>query len=259
MANRKGNAYSTLGVQQYATGEEIRSAYLALAKIYHPDLKPGEKLHEEQFKRINRAFEILKNPKKRLRYDAKLEPRVLSRLLLVGPQPSSFGFSVMAIASLALGIGLWLHSDIIIKRPVPSPELPLPKPAVSDSPPRRERAITRFSFPEEAPLAAIFEATVSPPPAVIPSALTSDSNTASLQPPGELAPLAPATPKVQRPLSKKPANITRKTTLSKKPNPVNSTPRRVTARAVSEITGTPGVITRSPNQSHVSEVLTGGF
>jgi curved DNA-binding protein len=61
--------YATLGVSREAKPEEIRSAYRKLARKHHPDLNPGDKKAEEQFKRIAAAYEVLSDPEKRKLYD----------------------------------------------------------------------------------------------------------------------------------------------------------------------------------------------
>lgn len=65
------NLYGVLGVSQRAGKEEIQGAYRSLAKKYHPDLNPGDAEAEYQFKKINEAYEVLKDPQKRKEYDQK--------------------------------------------------------------------------------------------------------------------------------------------------------------------------------------------
>lgn len=61
--------YDVLGVSRSATQDEIRKAYLKLAHKYHPDKTGGDKAAEEKLKEINQAYDILKNPEKRKKYD----------------------------------------------------------------------------------------------------------------------------------------------------------------------------------------------
>lgn len=61
--------YQTLGVTRTATQPEIKSAYRKLARKHHPDANKGDKASEEKFKEISEAYEVLKDPEKRKRYD----------------------------------------------------------------------------------------------------------------------------------------------------------------------------------------------
>lgn len=61
--------YKILGVSRKASLSEIKKAYRKLARKYHPDLNPGDKVAEKKFKEITGAYEVLKDPKKRKQYD----------------------------------------------------------------------------------------------------------------------------------------------------------------------------------------------
>ncbi len=61
--------YKILGVSRDATKEEIKKAYKRLAKLYHPDLNPGDKEKEQKFKEINEAYSVLSDDKLRQQYD----------------------------------------------------------------------------------------------------------------------------------------------------------------------------------------------
>lgn len=61
--------YETLGVTKEADDNEIKKAYMKLARQYHPDKNQGSKEAEEKFKKINEAYEILSDPEKRNMYN----------------------------------------------------------------------------------------------------------------------------------------------------------------------------------------------
>jgi DnaJ-class molecular chaperone len=61
--------YKVLGVNRSASDEEIKRAYRKLAKKLHPDLNPGDKKVEAQFKETTAAYDFLSDPDKRRKYD----------------------------------------------------------------------------------------------------------------------------------------------------------------------------------------------
>lgn len=67
--------YSTLGVAPSASGDDIKSRFRFLSQPYHPDkfvTDKHKKDAEEEFKRINSAYQVLSNPRERARYDDAL-------------------------------------------------------------------------------------------------------------------------------------------------------------------------------------------
>jgi curved DNA-binding protein len=61
--------YEILGVSRSASEKEIKQAYRKLARKYHPDLNPNDKIAEQKFKEVNEANEVLSDPEKRKKYD----------------------------------------------------------------------------------------------------------------------------------------------------------------------------------------------
>ena len=65
----KRDYYEVLGVDKGADASTIKKAYYKLAKQYHPDTNPGDKVAEEKFKEANEAYEVLSDSDKRAKYD----------------------------------------------------------------------------------------------------------------------------------------------------------------------------------------------
>lgn len=65
------NYYLILGISPSAQQEEIKIAYRALAKKFHPDINPGSTLIEERFKEISEAYNVLSDEESRRKYDLK--------------------------------------------------------------------------------------------------------------------------------------------------------------------------------------------
>ena len=61
--------YETLKVDRKASQDDIRKSYRRLARKYHPDLNPGDKAAEDRFKKLQEAYDVLSEPKKRQMYD----------------------------------------------------------------------------------------------------------------------------------------------------------------------------------------------
>jgi hypothetical protein len=62
--------YAELGVDREATREEIGAAFRARARDLHPDVRPGDLLAAERFKRVSMAYGVLRDPVRRARYDS---------------------------------------------------------------------------------------------------------------------------------------------------------------------------------------------
>jgi curved DNA-binding protein len=69
MAVEYQDYYQILGVDRDASQGDIQKAFRKLARKYHPDVSK-ERNASDKFKKINEAYEVLKDPEKRKRYDA---------------------------------------------------------------------------------------------------------------------------------------------------------------------------------------------
>ncbi len=67
MATR--DPYDVLGVPRSATEAEIKKAYRRLARKHHPDVNPGDASAQKKFQEIASAWEVLKDPARRDRFD----------------------------------------------------------------------------------------------------------------------------------------------------------------------------------------------
>jgi molecular chaperone DnaJ len=62
--------YIVLGLAHGAKEADIKRAYRRLARRFHPDINPGDRLAEARFRQILDAYETLMDPQRRSRYDA---------------------------------------------------------------------------------------------------------------------------------------------------------------------------------------------
>ena len=65
----KRDYYEVLGVSKNASDDEIKKAYKKMAIKYHPDRNPDDKEAEAKFKEAAEAYDVLRDPQKRARYD----------------------------------------------------------------------------------------------------------------------------------------------------------------------------------------------
>jgi molecular chaperone DnaJ len=86
--------YKVLGVSENASGDELKKAYRALAKKYHPDANSGNKSAEEKFKEISEAYDVLSDVQKRKQYDQMRKYGFAGARPGGGYQPQGFEFDL---------------------------------------------------------------------------------------------------------------------------------------------------------------------
>lgn len=87
MAGARRDYYTLLGVRPDATAPEIRAAFLALARAWHPDKATDEDrpAAEARFRELTEAYETLSDPARRRDYDTR---RRLEQVWKPPPAPS---------------------------------------------------------------------------------------------------------------------------------------------------------------------------
>ncbi|XVE81262.1 hypothetical protein DITRI_Ditri15bG0049400 [Diplodiscus trichospermus] len=73
-ARKEMSFYELLGIPETGTLSEIKHAYKQLARKYHPDVSPADRVEEytERFIRVQEAYETLSDPRRRALYDRDL-------------------------------------------------------------------------------------------------------------------------------------------------------------------------------------------
>lgn len=77
--------YDVVGVDSAATGQEIRAAYRRAARGAHPDLGGSE----AAFRRVNAAYEVLRDPARRAHYDRWLAAKAAGRPIRAPARPTA--------------------------------------------------------------------------------------------------------------------------------------------------------------------------
>jgi curved DNA-binding protein CbpA len=98
--------YHILGLPQGATQEQVKAAFRALARRFHPDVNAGSETAEQRFKEVNQAYETLADPGARAAYDRAL----LRRAVEVRRRRWTFATTAattFALTTSAIGPALW--------------------------------------------------------------------------------------------------------------------------------------------------------
>ncbi|KZV33150.1 chaperone protein dnaJ 11, chloroplastic-like [Dorcoceras hygrometricum] len=95
VALQPASFYDILGIQDCASGQEIKSAYRKLARVLHPDVASGggedAKSASHEFMRVHAAYATLSDPEKRELYDITLSRRRRREAQLAAGAPPGIG------------------------------------------------------------------------------------------------------------------------------------------------------------------------
>jgi curved DNA-binding protein CbpA len=98
--------YHDLGLEMGASHEQVKAAFRALARRFHPDVNDGNAAAEQRFKEVSRAYETLADPDARQAYDRALVCRAdevrQQRWTFAATAGVSFALTIAII-----GIALW--------------------------------------------------------------------------------------------------------------------------------------------------------
>jgi DnaJ domain len=179
--------YDILGVSEGANDEAVKHAFRDLAKHYHPDRNPNDDDAERQFKRINTAYEGLKDASRREAYNQWLEfaqkrTRVkrtqwgrlaaLVFLLLIGPSAVLYWAVVIADIPMFAGGGDKIEAlnpprEAGLPPPKPERRQPFSQDETAEQRPPADTASETAAQPANSPPPAepLSDASTSPPPA----------------------------------------------------------------------------------------------
>jgi len=96
--------YVILGLEREATLNDVKRAFRRLARKYHPDINPGDRLAAAHFEQISQAYETLSDPERRQRYDSgSVEQAMPAGAAAFGFEGFDFSVSVSGAAAPTFG------------------------------------------------------------------------------------------------------------------------------------------------------------
>src|SRR5262245_35062664 len=105
--------YVILGLERGATLADVKRAYKRLARRFHPDINPGDRMAAAQFRQIAEAYATLSDPDRRRRYDATGAPTDVGGAPTVGFEGFDFTVSVRGSDAPTFGD---LFADVLTGR-----------------------------------------------------------------------------------------------------------------------------------------------
>jgi curved DNA-binding protein CbpA len=118
--------YSVLNLSRGASSKDIKAAYWALAKQFHPDVNAGDTDAEGWTKEINRAYEILGDTNARAAYDLELaRQRAKARRSFLGGAAAGAATLILTVSSISIVL-VWkqyalpsrsVKNEMVVKAP----------------------------------------------------------------------------------------------------------------------------------------------
>ena len=107
--------YARLGVRPSASSEQIRAAYRKRARETHPDHNPDDPSAAEQFQKVREAYQVLRDPERRTRYDdARAACRRMPYGLTINQQaPAGCGGYLWRVLAGMVAVGLFLVLEVL--------------------------------------------------------------------------------------------------------------------------------------------------
>jgi molecular chaperone DnaJ len=105
--------YILLGLERAATLGDIKRAYKRLARKFHPDINPGDRMAVAQFRQIAEAYETLSDPDRRRRYDTSGSAGPVAEPVTFGFEGFDFSVSVSGASASTFGE---LFADVLHQR-----------------------------------------------------------------------------------------------------------------------------------------------
>jgi molecular chaperone DnaJ len=97
--------YIILGIERGASPGDIKRAYKRLARKFHPDINPGDRMAAAHFRQIAEAYETLSDPDRRQRYDT-------TGATAQAEGPATFGFEGFDFSVAAHGADASTFGDL---------------------------------------------------------------------------------------------------------------------------------------------------
>jgi molecular chaperone DnaJ len=96
--------YIILGIERAANVSDIKRAYKRLARRFHPDINPGDRMAAAQFRQIAEAYETLSDPDRRRQYDARGHA--------ISAEPPTYGFEGFDFSASVSGASAPTFGDL---------------------------------------------------------------------------------------------------------------------------------------------------